>query len=334
VLRADCERELGSLSEERWLLYQLVHHKHARDAAGGSLERLLAIERATSRALQRYFGNRFFADLEPASAGPLCAIDVDGVLETRFLTAPVIGPDGALAVRALARHGYRAVLVTGRSVEELRERCSAYRLTGGAAEYGAAVLARNDVHTLLDPLDTERLAAVRTKLEDAVVDDTYSLSVRAYRRVDGTRGALLQQQVDRAIVPGVTAIPGDLQTDFIAGPSKGDGVRELVARLGSPVAFAMGDSATDVPMLELAEHAYAPAHARAALGAHARITRRPYQAGLLEAVAHLLGHDPQRCETCAPPPLPPDAHVVLAALRAKDGSALTKLAQLARLARS
>jgi hypothetical protein len=145
---------------------------------------------------------------------------------------------------------------------------------------------------------------------------------------------LLKQQVDRALVPGVTAIPGDFQTDFVAGPNKGDGLRELVARLGSSVALAVGDSATDVPMFQVAEHAYAPAHARAALGAHARITRRRYQAGLLEAVAHFLGHDPRSCETCAPAPLPPDAHVFLAALRAKDGGALTKLAQLARLARS
>ena len=138
---------------------------------------------------------------------------------------------------------------------------------------------------------------------------------------------------DRALVAGVTAIPGDLQTDFVAGPNKGDGLRELAARLGTSVALAVGDSATDVPMFEVAEHAYAPAHVRAELGARARVTRRPYQAGLLEAVARFLGHDPRRCETCAPPPLPADARVVLAALRAKDGGALTKLAQLLRLAR-
>jgi hypothetical protein len=196
------------------------------------------------------------------------------------------------------------------------------------------VLIGNDVHTLLAAPDAECLAAVRKKLDDAVVDDTYSLSVRAYRRVGGTRGALLQQQVDRALVTGVTAIPGDLQTDFIAGPNKGDGLRELAARLGSAVALAVGDSASDVPMFDVAERAYAPAQAPAALEAHAHVTRRRYQAGLLEAVAHLLGHDPRRCETCAPPSLPPDARVVLAALRAKDGGALTKLAQLALLARS
>jgi hypothetical protein len=144
---------------------------------------------------------------------------------------------------------------------------------------------------------------------------------------------LLQQQVDRALVAGVTAIRGDMQTDFVAGPNKGDGLRDLVALLGSPVALAVGDSATDVPMFEVAERAYAPAHARATLGAHARVMRRPYQAGLLDAVARLLGHDPRRCETCTPPPLPADARVILAALRAKDGGALTKLAQLARLAR-
>ena len=87
-------------------------------------------------------------------------------------------------------------------------------------------------------------------------------------------------------------------------------------------------------MFEVAERAYAPAHARATLRAHAHITRRPYQAGLLDAVGVLLGHDPRRCGTCLPRTLPADAHAVFAALRAKDGGALTKLAQLARFARS
>ena len=113
---------------------------------------------------QRYLARKLLGDISGDADGPLCAIDVDGVLETRLWTAPVIGPDGALALRALARHGYRAVLVTGRSVEELRERCSAYRLAGGAAEYGAAVLTGNDLHTLLAPVDAERLAGVRTKV--------------------------------------------------------------------------------------------------------------------------------------------------------------------------
>ena len=224
--------------------------------------------------------------------------------------------------------------VTGRSVPELRERCAAYRLAGGAAEYGAAVLTGSDVLNLLDPVDVERLHTVRANLRDAVVDDDYSLSVRAYRPLDGKRGPLLQQQVDDALVPGVTAIRGDLQTDFIAGPNKGDGVTGLVTRLRATLAFAVGDSETDIPMLEIAEHAYAPAHARETLGAHARVTRRSYQAGLLEAVARFLGHDPRRCATCAPPSPPPDAHGLFAALRAKDGGALAKIAQLARLARS
>jgi hypothetical protein len=333
VLRADCQRELGPVSDERWLLYQVVHHKHARAAARGSLERILAIERATSRAAQLYFEARFFADVEPPSAGPLCAVDIDGVLETRLLTAPVIGPDGALALRALARHGFRAVLVTGRSLEELRERCCAYRLAGGAAEYGAAVLAAHEVRSLLDPADAERLAAVRAKLAEAAIDEAYSYSVRAYRREDGMRGPLLQQQVAHALVDGVTAIPGDLQTDFVAGPNKGDGLRALVERYESPVALAVGDSATDLPMFAVSEHAYAPAHARATLGAHARVTRRPYQAGLLEAVASFLGHDPRRCATCEAPAPTADTRLLLAALRAKDGGALTKLAQLVRLAK-
>lgn len=75
----------------------------------------------------------------PAPADGLCAFDLDGVLETRWHDFPAITPAGALALRALSRHGFRPVLATGRSLREVQSRCAAYRLAGGVAEYGAVI---------------------------------------------------------------------------------------------------------------------------------------------------------------------------------------------------
>ena len=58
-------------------------------------------------------------------------------------------------------HGYQPVLATGRSLDEVRDRCTAYGLAGGVAEYGAFVyLSQNgEVHSLPVPADAQRAAA-------------------------------------------------------------------------------------------------------------------------------------------------------------------------------
>ena len=94
--------------------------------------------RALARASQRYFAELFFDSTRSATRGPLCALDVDGVLETEglgfsSLTAP--------ALSAFARSsptGIGRLLVSGRSLAEVRDRCSAFGLAGGVAEYGSA----------------------------------------------------------------------------------------------------------------------------------------------------------------------------------------------------
>src|SRR5207248_10095487 len=115
--------------------------------------RALATERAMASIYQRYFAGLFASDLVPHGSGPLCAIDIDGVLETRWLSFPALAPAGAQALRTLNRHGYRVILVTGRSLSEFRERCATYRLTGGVAEYGAALheqLSGNELSLLVE----------------------------------------------------------------------------------------------------------------------------------------------------------------------------------------
>src|SRR5436853_4259487 len=112
------------------------------------VHKLAAGRRAMAGAVQRYFRSRYFHDLPVPTDGPLCAIDIDGVLESDRMAFPATTPAGAHALRALIVHGHRPVLVSGRSLDEVRERCRAYSLPGGVAEYGATVYARDPGRTV------------------------------------------------------------------------------------------------------------------------------------------------------------------------------------------
>jgi hydroxymethylpyrimidine pyrophosphatase-like HAD family hydrolase len=349
-----------SLDDAGWLMRRLAWQLGAyRDAlreaaAGGSraanaFERALAIERAMSRSHQRYMEQRFFADLAPGE-GPVCAIDLDGVLETRWHVFPAIAPAGALAVRALHRHGYRVVLASGRSLDEVRDRCKAYRLAGGVAEYGAVVYdaTRDETHSLLTEAEDAALARVREALarqSGVYVDEAYRHSARAHTiDAQGRRAAPRREAIDVALaeagsVDDLAVVAGDLQTDVIGRSiDKARGLRSLIARLevaeDQPLlALAAGDTASDLAMFDVAARAFAPANAAVSLRGRAEITRRPYGAGLLEAVGRLLGHDPRRCGTCRPPTPPTRSdRVLLCALGALDGGGAHKVAQSLRLA--
>src|SRR5262249_34563601 len=125
-LRRAYERAAGRLVDpERWLLYQLVHVLVSQQQLRPEARH---VDLRPSRLLQRYYGGVLLGGLERAATGPLCAIDLDGVLETTPLGFPATSPAGALALRALLRHGFRPLLATGRSLEEVRDRCAAYGL--------------------------------------------------------------------------------------------------------------------------------------------------------------------------------------------------------------
>jgi hypothetical protein len=175
----------ASVAPERWLLYRLLrlHNRYRaalREPGDATAAELLRLEQAMATAHRGYMADLFFADVETPLEGPLCAIDVDGVLETRWLPYPALGPSGALALRSLIRHGYRPALVTGRSVADTGDRCAAYRLPAGVAEYGSALA---DGTSLLPEEAQRKLEALRALLLGApgvYIDPGYTHGVRAY----------------------------------------------------------------------------------------------------------------------------------------------------------
>ena len=319
----------GSIDEERWLLYELAHHWGRGRTRPG--ERA-ALQLASARSLQRYMARLYLSDLERAPDGPLCALDIDGVLETETLGFPATTTSGAMALRALIAHGYCPVLVSGRSAGEVADRCGAYGLAGGVAEYGAVLYtaASGQFEGLLPDADRGLLERIRVSLadfEEAQLDEGYRHAVRAFTEdAHGRRRPLPQAIVDSVVTASgdparIRAIAGDSQTDFVAGVDKGVGVRTLAERLGrgdrgTPVlALAVGDTAADLPMFREAELALAPAHAGEAVrSAGVGVMEAPYQPGLALAVGRLLGHEPGDCPACRPPLLSADAELLVALL--------------------
>lgn len=273
-----------------------------------------AARREIARAVQTAMGAVYFADLACAGAGPVCAIDIDGVMETEALGMPVLTPAGAGALRALHAHGHRLVVCTGRSLDQVRDRCAAYRLAGGVAEYGSAIhhAAGGEERSLVPAEARAGFARVRACLEgidDLVIDPRYAHVVRAYRperpgRPRREPEATLTEAALRAAAPVVLrAVPAGTQTDFVAaGIDKGTGLRALLGT--TPLDFAIGDSVEDLPMLRRAAHPFAPGNADRRLGeAGTRFSPGACQLGLFQAVSDYLGHSPGSCPACRLRPL-------------------------------
>ena len=204
------------------------------------------------------------------------------MLETEHLGFPATTRSGALALRALLQDGYRPVFATGRSAVDVADRCADYGLPGGVAEYGGAIVVAAALAASSPTTRRRRSTGCATCSTGVDLDPLYRYSVRA-RGLDEAAIACVTAAGD------VYAVRGEGQTDFVpTGIHKGLGVTALLAELGAgQLALAVGDTASDLPLLALAGHAAAPGHAGWALR-HVRV-RRPYQAGLAEAVEAFLG---------------------------------------------
>ncbi len=303
------------INPERWLLYCWIHlWDRLRQTSNDPLES----QGAFARLFQSYFHQIYFKDLQPSIDGPICAFDVDGVLETNPLGFPQLTPSSALTLRALMLHHFRPVLATGRSLPEVRDRCKAYGLAGGVAEYGAAIYnhATGEVMELLSEEDCRNLDRLRTTLSEikgVYLDPDYQYAVRAYRKyAESSRCGLSPDDISLALelshldLP-VRIISGQNQTDFMAASiDKGKGLQCLLQDLqnSSPaketgVVFAVGDTVSDLPMLSLAKKSFTPGHAHPSLtGAGVQRMSKPYQAGLAQAAELILGHRPGACPVC------------------------------------
>jgi adenine/guanine phosphoribosyltransferase-like PRPP-binding protein len=326
---ADLTQE--QIGEERWLLYELAH-LWGRERT--QPEREPELRRSRSRAVQRYFAELYLRDIAEATAtGPLCALDIDGVLETEHLGFSAPTPASALALRALRLHGFRPVLVSGRSLGEVVDRCGTYGLPGAVAEYGAAIYdGRTGEGSELVPSEGVRaLDELRGTLRRAGgvhLDEDHRHAVRAFRIERGQRLGLRPETIASALAvhDRIRAVEGEGQTDFIAGVDKGTGLRALTARLGGAgtdpgdrIALAVGDTVADLPLAGLASRACAPAHAHALRRSGTfDVMTRPYQAGLAQAVGELIGHAPGRCRVCRMPRLGPERRILLTALAARE----------------
>jgi hypothetical protein len=127
---------------------------------------------------------------------------------------------------------------------------------------------------------------------------------------------------------GLVVVPGEGQTDFVPD---GCGKRQGFDALGEPdLALAVGDGPADLDLLDLAERGVLPAHARH-LAQHGHVVaRRPYQAGLAEAVAGLIGHEPGGCPACEAR-FSADTDFVLAVLSLKEAGPRGIPSRLARV---
>jgi hypothetical protein len=315
-LRDSYQRVSGDqVDGERWLIYRLAHlWRLGRAGDLGPFD----VQQHSAVAVHDYLAELYLSGL-PSAGGPLCAIDLDGVLECDQLGFPATSPTGMLTLRALIGHGYRPILVTGRSVSEVRDRCLAFGLVGGVAEYGAALYFDGRSVDLRPAASGVLLGQVRGQLsrhDDVVMDPRYRFTVRA-RYGSGPLPTEIISEVCSLAGADLRIYPGDGQTDIAAaGIDKATGLRELAALLGDPgCAFAVGDSPPDIPLLACAELARAPRNASfGSAGASLHRTRRAYQAGLAEACGDLLGHHPGRCETCRPPVFAPRTKAMLTIL--------------------
>ncbi|MEU8919814.1 hypothetical protein AB0D10_02615 [Kitasatospora sp. NPDC048545] len=352
-LLAEYRRATGEeVSAARWCLLRLVQARHTalQDGLEPTERTRAEARRAQARAVQRFLAGVYLADLVEEPRGPCCVLDVDGVLESDVLGFPASSPAGMLALRALRAHGYRTVVATGRSAPEVADRCAAYRLPGGVAEYGAVLVdaATGGTEVLLD--DGRRRAGdggLRGRLAalepPAVTDPLARWCVRASVRAprDGRRRALAPETVAALLREApfgelFTTVPGRAQTDFIPhGTGKLAGTRALLARLGAdgPPALAVGDGVADVDLLGWAATAAAPANAEPPVRvAGVPVARRAYQAGLADAVGRLIGHRPGGCPRCRALRPPADARALLALLAVPEAGRAGAPLRLARLA--
>ena len=326
VLRATYRHHTGvTIEPERWLLYRLTHLRRLRRA--GEMEPHHAADRSAD-AVHDYLSTIFAAgesEEDGGDNGKICAIDLDGVLETDPLGFPCVTPSGALALRALSAHGFRPILATGRSLPDTVARSEDLALRGRwPSTVRCSTTTAPDSHTdMRDGAARATMKQVRLALArhgDIEVDERHHYIVRT-RSGSGPMPEDLAREIGSSVGGLLRIVHGEGQTDFVpVGVDKGTGLRALAAQLRGRVVLAVGDSTEDVAMFaEAACRPCATECERQVRSAGIQVTRGAYQAGLADACSELLGHPPGGCSRCRPQELSGRSAILCAVLGLREG---------------
>ncbi|HLH32372.1 MAG TPA: HAD hydrolase family protein, partial [Terriglobia bacterium] len=320
LLQVYAENSGDSTVHDRILLHKILYGTIAMKRAAHALAAGREPEKDNERKLYArnflvYSMNEFcahFAGARPEKCqwSPLLFfMDLDGVFDHELLGFPHATRCGLQSILLLRSHGFSIVLNTGRSVQHVRQYCSAYGFPGGVAEYGSVFLDNVNCREipLIDQDAAEQLKACREALRsltDVFTDPGYEYSIRAYRYTGTKTRGLPQDEIKKLLnrpeFSKLTYIVRHADTYIVQRRTgKGSALRAVRKAMGAadvPVT-AIGDDVHDIGMLAAADFAYAPANCSQlirdlAKQGKCRIVNRAYQNGLLAAVQHRLQQQP------------------------------------------
>jgi hypothetical protein len=163
--------------------------------------------------------------------------------------------------------------------------------------------------------------------------------------MDGTQqrpldGGLAEHAILKATAHGrLRPVHGAHQTDFATvSVDRGTAIRSLAADLqgaepaDKPVAFAVGNTGSDVEMLRGGRAAYLVGNAgTGSRPAGAELLSESAQRGLAVATTRVLGHQPGSCDVCSRPQLAPHSQQFLGLLSLQDEAGWAKVDRALRL---
>ena len=244
----------------------------------------------------------------PASSNPVAvfAIDIDGVLESERLGFSAASNASIRALAALKNAKIIPVLNTGRSLVESRARCEAFGIPYAIAEHGAVIwdsIKRKTIVLInrLQRHERNRLLKAIKKDKRIIIDGGFVCGLRLFIRKGKKSFPVpdlwLEKYFDNLNIHGMKAIKAPGKTDIaFDGIDKGFALQKLIIDFGwdSLPLCSIGDSLSDLPMLQISDFAFVPHNGSRklirALSNHKELEVAPYayQLGLLWAVKRVV----------------------------------------------
>jgi len=293
---------------------------HRVGSAGGqkaTVIEVLETERALSSTANRFLASACGVGEGDPHSSRLFAIDIDGMLENDLLGFSCSTPAGALALRTLKIHGFQPVLVSGRSLRDVVDRCQIFHLRAGVAEYGSVLWLSHygKAVPLVEREELEQIEKLRNvfiETTDFVVDPAFQYSIRLSHFKGGTWSPVPASTVESVMgangVDRLRLIVSTTATHLVGKScNKGRGMMELKRALGARRVHAIGEGAEDLPLLQVSDYAYVPSDVNP--GIRSAVGKRVFpfaaarrQQGFLK-VARRTAHDRRRgCRICESAP--------------------------------